>query len=191
MERGEGVFDFIPLSSQPLSPFHFIFSQFLVEAEQWESSCSEAQLPTWVKLPQKATGSIGCSDHDIVKFRIMCGGILRKVTAMVFPRPVSGFLKALIGKASWDKAVSGKGVQVNWFFFKYHYSKLKSSATQWIGSQAKIPRCLCGWTRSSWPNSNIKRRHTEGGSKDWLSGRNTRDLVWSSSDKSRKAESHL
>lgn len=45
------------------------------------------------------------------------------------------------------------------WYSKITSSKLKNSPSQWAGNQANVTG-LHGWTRSSWLNSNMKRKHT-------------------------------
>lgn len=54
-------------------------------------------------------------------------------------------------------------------YSKITSSKLMNGPSQWAGSHSKVAGVLRGWTKSSWQNSDIKRKHMEGESRDkWL-----------------------
>lgn len=77
------------------------------------------------------------------------------------------------------------------FFFYLLYSMPKNGLSQHPESQAKVARCLRGWTRSSCLNSDIKRKHTRGGSIERWPGRNTATLSWACIHRVRKAKTNL
>ncbi|GAB0182044.1 mitochondrial enolase superfamily member 1 [Grus japonensis] len=58
----------------------------------------------------KLKGSLGCSDHEIVEFRIL-RAVRRahsKLTALDFRRADFGLFRDLLGRIPWDKALEGK-----------------------------------------------------------------------------------
>ena len=80
--------------------------------------------------------------------------------------------------------------KVGWYW-RITSSKLRSDASQQRASQAKTPGGLHGWTRSSWTNSNRRKKPAEGGSKDRIqTGRREeyREIVRAAPDQFRKAK---
>lgn len=74
------------------------------------------------------------------------------------------------------------------FFGNLLYIMPENVPSQHPGSQEKVSRCLHGWTRSSWLNSNIQRMHTCGGSTErWPRGK-TAVLSWACLSRVRKAK---
>jgi len=64
----------------------------------------------------KLKGSLGCSDHERVKFKILTA-VRRphsKLTALDFRRADFGLFGDLLGRVPWDKALEGRGAQENW-----------------------------------------------------------------------------
>ena len=67
-------------------------------------------------------GSIGCSDHEMVNFRILHGRsrATSRITALDFKRANFGLVKDLLGQVPWARALEGRGVQESWSVFKDH-----------------------------------------------------------------------
>ena len=61
----------------------------------------------------KAEGSLGCSDHEIVEFRIVRGWsrVKSKITVLDFRRADFGLFRYLLGRVPLDKALEGRGTQ--------------------------------------------------------------------------------
>ena len=58
----------------------------------------------------KITGSLGCSDPEMLEFRISRVGrrVKSKLTTLDFRRAYFGLFKDLLGRVLWDKALKGK-----------------------------------------------------------------------------------
>ena len=71
----------------------------------------------------KLKGSLGCSDHEIVEFRIVCdrSRATSRITTLNFRRANFGLFKGLLGGVPWVRALEGSGVQESWSIFKYHF----------------------------------------------------------------------
>jgi len=71
----------------------------------------------------KAGGSLGCSDHEMVEFRILCGGSrgISRIKTLDFRRANFGLFKELLGGIPWARALEGTGVQECWSLFKHHF----------------------------------------------------------------------
>ncbi|GAB0185820.1 hypothetical protein GRJ2_001047300 [Grus japonensis] len=61
----------------------------------------------------KLKGSLGCSDHEIVEFRILRAArrARSKLTTLDFSRADFGLFRDLLGRIPWDKALEGRGAQ--------------------------------------------------------------------------------
>ncbi|GAB0204060.1 protein Hook 3-like [Grus japonensis] len=61
----------------------------------------------------KVKGSLGCSDHEMVEFRILRAGrrVKSKLTTLDFRRADFGLFRDLLGRVPWDKALEGREVQ--------------------------------------------------------------------------------
>jgi len=59
----------------------------------------------------KAGGSLGCSDHEMVEFRILRGGSrpISRITALDFKRANFGLFKDLFGGIPWVRGLEGSG----------------------------------------------------------------------------------
>ena len=58
----------------------------------------------------KTGGSLGCSDHEMVDFRILHGGsrAINRITALDFKRANFGLFKGLLGVIPWVRALEGR-----------------------------------------------------------------------------------
>ncbi|GAB0206304.1 hypothetical protein GRJ2_003096000 [Grus japonensis] len=70
----------------------------------------------------KLKGSLGCSDHEMVEFRILRAArrACSKLTTLGFSRADFGLFRDLIARIPWDKALEGRGAQDSWLVFKGH-----------------------------------------------------------------------
>jgi len=64
----------------------------------------------------KAGGSLSCSDHEMVNFRILRGGsrVISRIKTLDFRRANFGLSKELLGGIPWVRALEGRGVQESW-----------------------------------------------------------------------------
>ena len=71
----------------------------------------------------KVGGSLGCSDHDMVEFRILRGGsrAISRITTLDFGRAKFGLFKDLLGRIPWVRSLEGRGVCESWSLFKLHF----------------------------------------------------------------------
>ncbi|GAB0199980.1 mitochondrial enolase superfamily member 1 [Grus japonensis] len=70
----------------------------------------------------KLKGSLGCSDHEMVEFRILRAArrAHSKLTTLDFRRADFGLFRDLLGRVPWDKALEGRRAQDSWLIFKGH-----------------------------------------------------------------------
>ncbi|PKU41308.1 glycerol kinase [Limosa lapponica baueri] len=68
----------------------------------------------------KLKGSLGCSDHEMVEFKILRAErrVCNKLTTLDFRRADFGLLRGLLGRVTWEKALEGRGAQASWLVFK-------------------------------------------------------------------------
>ncbi|GAB0205898.1 mitochondrial enolase superfamily member 1 [Grus japonensis] len=68
----------------------------------------------------KLKGSLGCSDHEMVEFRILRAArrAHSKLNTLDFRRADFGLFRDLLGRIPWDKALEGRGAQDSWLIFK-------------------------------------------------------------------------
>ncbi|GAB0179392.1 cAMP-dependent protein kinase inhibitor alpha [Grus japonensis] len=64
----------------------------------------------------KLKGSLGCSDHKMVEFKILRAArrAHSKLATLDFRRADFGFFRDLLGRVPWDKALEGRGAQDSW-----------------------------------------------------------------------------
>ena len=95
----------------------------------------------------KLKGSLGCSDHEMVEFKIL-RAVRRaqsKLTTLDFRRADFGLFRDLLGRIPWDKAVEGRVAQESWLICKDHLLQAQErEASQQRGSQVKTPGGLHG-----------------------------------------------
>ncbi|GAB0189153.1 mitochondrial enolase superfamily member 1 [Grus japonensis] len=67
-------------------------------------------------------GSLGCSDHEMVEFRILRAArrAHSKLTTLDFRRADFGLFRDLLGRIPGDKALGRRGAQDSWLIFKGH-----------------------------------------------------------------------
>jgi len=89
----------------------------------------------------KAKGSLDCSDHEIVEFKILraVSRVHNKLTALDFRRADSGLFRDLLGRVPWDKALEGRGAKKNSLIFKDHL--LQSSGVIHPNKEEVGPKC--------------------------------------------------
>jgi len=70
----------------------------------------------------KLNGSLGCSDHEMVDFKILRAArrTHSKLTTLDFRRADFGLFRDLFGRVLWDKALEGKGGKKSWLIFRDH-----------------------------------------------------------------------
>jgi len=71
----------------------------------------------------KVGGRLGCSDHEMVEFRILRGGsrALSRYKTLELRRANFGLFKELLGGIPWARSLEGRGVQECWSLFKHHF----------------------------------------------------------------------
>ncbi|GAB0204057.1 hypothetical protein GRJ2_002871300 [Grus japonensis] len=141
----------------------------------------------------KLGGSLGCSDHEMVEFRILRGRsrAISRITTLDFRRANFGLCKDLLGRIPWVRALEGKGVQEIWSIFKHHFLQAQDRR---IPKNRKSSK---GGRRPAWMSKELLEKLK--GKKEvyrmWKKGMATweenRDVVRVCRDATRKAKAHL
>jgi len=71
----------------------------------------------------KAGGRLGCSDHEMVEFRILHGGsrAISRIKTLDFMSANFDLFKELLGGILWVRVLEVMGVQECWLLFKHHF----------------------------------------------------------------------
>ncbi|GAB0178700.1 mitochondrial enolase superfamily member 1 [Grus japonensis] len=138
----------------------------------------------------KLKGSLGCSDHEMVEFKILRAErkAHSKLTALDFRRADFGLFRDLLGRIPWDKALEGRGAQDSWLIFKGH---LLQAQEQCIPTKRKSSK---NTKRPPWMNKelldkvNQKKEAYRGWKQRQVAWEKYRETVQASRDQVRKAK---
>ncbi|GAB0186145.1 mitochondrial enolase superfamily member 1 [Grus japonensis] len=80
----------------------------------------------------KLKGSLGCSDHEMVEFKILreARRAHSKLTTLDFRRADFGLFRDLLGRLQWDKALEGRGSQESCHTTQVSESKVRDSKNE-------------------------------------------------------------
>ncbi|GAB0205478.1 mitochondrial enolase superfamily member 1 [Grus japonensis] len=138
----------------------------------------------------KLKGSLGCSDHKMVEFRILRAArrALSKLTTLNFSRADFGLSRDLLGRIPWDKALEGRGAQDSWPTFKGH---LLQAQQRCIPTKRKSGK---NTKRPPWMNKELlgKVKQKKEAFRGWKQGQvaweEYRETVQAARDQVRKAK---
>jgi len=141
----------------------------------------------------KVGGSLGSSDHEMVKFRILCGGsrAISRIKTLDFRRANFSLFKELLGRIPWVRTLEGRGVQESWSLFKHHFLHAQDQCIPLSKKSSK------GGRRPAWMSKELlvelrQKRKVHG---MWKEGQATweeyRNVVRACRDAMRKAKVHL
>ncbi|CAM4574228.1 unnamed protein product [Lepidochelys olivacea] len=141
----------------------------------------------------KVDGNLGCSDHELVEFKILTQG--RKVSSRIrtldFRKADFDSLRELMGRIPWGNNMRGKGVQESWLYFKESLMRLQGQTIPMCRKNSKYGR------RQAWLNSEIlvDLKHKKEAYKKWKIGQMTREeyknVARACRNEIRRAKSHL
>lgn len=137
---------------------------------KWSMSQQRTQLDHILTNKEKlvedlrARGSLGCSDHEMMKFRILQGGnkAKRRFTTLDFRRTGFHLLMDLLGRITWNMMLREEDTRRAVWFSRISFSRFHNSPVWCVGSQAMLAVGLHGWTRRFWQNPNIKKVADQG-----------------------------
>ncbi|GAB0203559.1 hypothetical protein GRJ2_002821500 [Grus japonensis] len=115
----------------------------------------------------KLKGSLGCSDHEMVEFRIL-RAVRRahsKLTTLDFRRADFGLFRDLLGRIPWDKALEGRGAQESWLVFKGHLLQAQERCIPTKRKSSKNTKRPPRMNKELLDKVKQKMKPTEGGSK--------------------------
>ncbi|GAB0207747.1 hypothetical protein GRJ2_003240400 [Grus japonensis] len=116
----------------------------------------------------KLKGSLGCSDHEMVEFRILRAArrANSKLTTLDFRRADLGLFRDLLGRIPWGKALEGRGAQDSWLIFKGH---LLQAQERCIPAKRKSSKSS---KRPPWMNKELlgKVNHKKEAYRGWKQG---------------------
>jgi len=141
----------------------------------------------------KVGGRLGCSDHEMVEFRILRARsrAITRIKTLDFRTANFGLFKDLLGEIPWARALKGRGVQECWSLFKHHFLHAQERC---IPLRKKSTE---GGKRPAWMNKELLaelrwKRKSHG---MWKEGQATweeyRNVVRACRDSARKAKAHL
>ncbi|GAB0194936.1 hypothetical protein GRJ2_001958900 [Grus japonensis] len=138
----------------------------------------------------KLKGSLGCSDHKMVEFRIL-RAVRRahsKLTTLDFRKADFGLFRDLLGRIPWDKALEGRGAQDSWLIFNGH---LLQAQERCIPTKRKSSKNI---KRPPWMNKELlgKVKQKKEAYRVWKQGQvaweEYRETVQAARDQVRKAK---
>ncbi|GAB0179147.1 hypothetical protein GRJ2_000380000 [Grus japonensis] len=99
----------------------------------------------------KLKGSLGCSDHEMVEFKILRAvrRVHSKLTTLDFRRADFGLFRDLLGRIPWDKARKEDGPRKAWLVFK---DRLLQAQEQCIPTKRKSSK---NTKRPPWMNKEL------------------------------------
>jgi len=139
----------------------------------------------------KAGGSLSCSDHEMVVFRILRGGsrAVSRTKTLDLRRANFGLFKDLLGGIPWVRALEGRGVQESWSLFKHHFLHAQNQCIPLSKKSSK------GSRRPTWMNEELLAEWQRKVYGMWKEGQATREeyrkVVRACWDATRKAKVHL
>jgi len=88
----------------------------------------------------KVTSSLGCSDHEMVEFKILRAArrVHSKLATLEFRTADFGLLRDLLDRVPWDIALEGRQAQKSWSVFKDH--RMVGVGRDLCGSSSPPPR---------------------------------------------------
>jgi len=137
----------------------------------------------------KVGGRLGCSDHEMVEFRILRGGstALSMIKTLDLRRADIALFKELLVGIPWARTLEGRGVQECWSLFKHHFLHAQE---RYIPLRKKSSN---GGRRHAWLNKELLVEIRWNGM--WKEGQATweeyRNVVRACRDATRKAKAHL
>ncbi|GAB0208028.1 hypothetical protein GRJ2_003268500 [Grus japonensis] len=138
----------------------------------------------------KLKGSLGCSDHEMVEFRILRAArrALSKLPTLDFSRADFGLFRDLLGRIPWDKAPEGRGAPDSWLIFKGHLLQAQEPCIPTKKKSSKSTK------RPPWMNKELlgKVKQKKEAYRGWKQGQvaweEYRETVQAARDQVRKAK---
>ena len=113
----------------------------------------------------KVKGSLSCSDHEIVEFRVLRTKI--KITTLYFRRVDFGLFRDLLEAVPWDKALEGREVQERRLILKGHLFQAEEQSIPTNSNSCKNA------TMPAWMNKELLAKLKKGVYRRWKEGQVT------------------
>ena len=99
----------------------------------------------------KVGGSLSCSDHEMVEFRLLRGGsrAISRITSLDLRRANLGLFRDLPGGIPWVKDLGGSEVQESWLIFKHRFLQAQEQCIPMSKKSSK------GGRRPAWMNKEL------------------------------------
>ncbi|GAB0176076.1 hypothetical protein GRJ2_000072800 [Grus japonensis] len=138
----------------------------------------------------KLKGSLGCSDHEMVEFKILRAArrVHSKLTTLDFRKADFCLFRDLLGGVPWDKALERRGAQESWMGFKGHRFQAQERCIPTKRKSDKNTR------RPAWMNKELldKLKQKKEAYRGWKQGQvaweEYRETVRAARDQVRKAK---
>ncbi|GAB0177387.1 hypothetical protein GRJ2_000203900 [Grus japonensis] len=141
----------------------------------------------------KLKGSLGCSDHEMVEFKIL-RAVKRthsKLSTLDFRRANFGLFRDLLRRVPWDKVLEGRGAQESWLLFKDLFLQDQKRCIPTMRKSGKNTQ------RPAWMNKELldKLKHKKEAYRGWKQGQvaweEYREIVRAVRDQVRKAKAQI
>ncbi|XP_048787424.1 uncharacterized protein LOC125686903 [Lagopus muta] len=141
----------------------------------------------------KVRGSLGCSDHEMVEFKILSGRSKAKsrIAILDFRRANFDLFRDLLGAVSWARVLEGKGACESWSAFKQLFFQAQDRCVPVRKKSGK------GGRRPVWMSKELvcKLKGKKKAHEMWKKGLTTweeyRNVVRACRDATRKAKARL
>jgi len=116
----------------------------------------------------KLRGSLGCSDHEIVEFKMLRAArrVHSKLTTLDFRRADLSLFRDLLGRVLRAEALEGRGAQESWLIFQDHLLQAQETCIPTKRKSGKNTR------RPAWMNEELldKLKHKKEAYRAWKKG---------------------
>jgi len=110
-------------------------------------------------------GSLGCSDHERVEFKILRAvrRVHSELTTLDFRRADFGLFRDLLDRVAWHKGLEGRGAQESWLIFRDHLLQDQERCVPTMRKSGKSIR------RPAWMNKELldKVKHKKDAYRAW------------------------
>ncbi|GAB0207498.1 mitochondrial enolase superfamily member 1 [Grus japonensis] len=141
----------------------------------------------------KVGGSLGCSDHETVEFRILHGRsrAMNRIMTLDFRRDNFDLFKDLLGRIPWVRALEDREVQESWSVFKHHFLQAQDRCIPKNRKSSKGGRTPAWMSKELLEKLKGKKEVYRMWKKGLATWEEYRDVVRVCSNATRKAKAHL
>jgi len=140
----------------------------------------------------KLKDSLGCSDHEMVEFKILKAVTVRRVhsklTALDCRRADFGLARDLLGRLPGDKALEGRGTQESWLIFRDHILQAQEGCIPKKRNSGENARRPARMNKEILDKPMHKKEATRGWKEVQVAWEEYRENVRAARDQARKAK---